>query len=251
MNTAMRADRDRRTGRADGAQRPHGQRRLGQARLNWTAATDNIGVARYNVHRGASAGFTPSAANRIAQPTGTAYTDTGRAAGTHFYRVTAEDAAGNVGPASDEAQARGHRGHRRAQRELSAPRRQRQVGGSLDVTATASDNVGVAGVQFRVDGAALGAEDGAPWSASWATSSVANGTHTLTAVARDAAGNATTSGPVGVTVDNPAVDPTGLVAAYGLRGGHRHHRHRLVRAAANTGAISGAARSTTGRFGRA
>ena len=43
---------------------------LGQAQLAWNAATDNIGVARYNVHRGASAGFTPSAANRVAQVTG-------------------------------------------------------------------------------------------------------------------------------------------------------------------------------------
>ena len=37
-------------------------------------------------------------ANRIAQPTGTSYTDTGLAAGTYYYKVTAEDAAGNVGP---------------------------------------------------------------------------------------------------------------------------------------------------------
>ena len=37
---------------AHGAGRPHGDGALGQAQLNWTAATDNIGVARYNVHRG-------------------------------------------------------------------------------------------------------------------------------------------------------------------------------------------------------
>ena len=56
------------------------------------AATDNIGVARYNVHRGTTAGFTPTTGNRIAQPTGTSYTDSGLAAGTYYYRVTAEDA---------------------------------------------------------------------------------------------------------------------------------------------------------------
>ena len=33
------------------------------------------------------------------------YTDTGLAAGTYYYRVTAEDAAGNIGPASNEASA--------------------------------------------------------------------------------------------------------------------------------------------------
>ena len=47
----------------------------------------------------------PRAANRIAQPTGTSYSDTGLATGTYYYRVTAEDAAGNVGPASNEASA--------------------------------------------------------------------------------------------------------------------------------------------------
>ena len=50
-------------------------------------------------------GFTPSTANRIAQPTATSYTDTGLAAGIYYYKVTAEDAAGNVGPASNEASA--------------------------------------------------------------------------------------------------------------------------------------------------
>ena len=45
----------------------------------------------------------PRAANRIAQPTGTSYTDGGLAAGTYYYKVTAEDAAGNVGAASNEA----------------------------------------------------------------------------------------------------------------------------------------------------
>ncbi len=76
----------------------------GSAALSWTAATDNVGVVRYNVHRATAAGFTPSAGNRIAQPTGTTYTDV-VAAGTYFYKVTAEDAAGNVGPASNEASA--------------------------------------------------------------------------------------------------------------------------------------------------
>src|SRR4029079_18168917 len=71
----------------------------------WTAATDNVGVARYNVHRGTTSGFTPSAANRIGQATATSYSDAGLAPGTYFYKVTAEDAAGNVGPVSNTATA--------------------------------------------------------------------------------------------------------------------------------------------------
>ena len=77
---------------------------LTSAQLNWTGSTDDTGVARYNVHRSTSPGFTPSAANRIAQPTGTSYTDT-PSGGTYYYKVTAEDAAGNVSAASNEASA--------------------------------------------------------------------------------------------------------------------------------------------------
>ena len=71
----------------------------GFANLTWAASTDNVGVVEYNVHRSTTSGFTPSAANRVAQPTGTSYTDTRLAAGTYFYRVTAQDAAGNVSAA--------------------------------------------------------------------------------------------------------------------------------------------------------
>ncbi len=76
-----------------------------QVALTWTAATDNVGISRYNVHRSTTAGFTPNTGNRIAQPTTTSYTDTGLATGTYYYKVTAEDTAGNVGPASNEANA--------------------------------------------------------------------------------------------------------------------------------------------------
>ena len=75
------------------------------ANLTWTASTDNVGVLRYDVHRRTTAGFTPSTANRIAQPTGTSYADSGLAAGSYFYKVVAEDAAGNLSGASNEATA--------------------------------------------------------------------------------------------------------------------------------------------------
>ena len=75
---------------------------VGSATLSWTASTDNVGVARYNVHRSTTAGFTPAAANRIGQPTGTSYTDSGLAGGTYYYRVTAEDAAGNTSSSSSQ-----------------------------------------------------------------------------------------------------------------------------------------------------
>src|SRR5205823_4956772 len=79
---------------------------------------------------------------------------------------------------------------------------------TVTVAATAADNVGVAGVQFRLDGNALGAEDTtAPYSISWNTATVADGVHVLTAVARDAAGNTSTAANVSVTVANADTTP--------------------------------------------
>jgi hypothetical protein len=91
---------------------------------------------------------------------------------------------------------------------LTAPAAGATVSGSVSVTANASDNVGVAGVQFRLDGANLGAEDTtAPYAVSWNTAAAANGAHTLTAVARDAAGNTRTSSGAAVTVSNTVTGP--------------------------------------------
>jgi hypothetical protein len=99
---------------------------------------------------------------------------------------------------------------------LSAPAAGATVSGSLNVTANASDNVGVAGVQFKLDGANLGAEDtAAPYSIAWNTTGASNGVHSLTAVARDAAGNQTTASAVSVTVSNvTSPPPPGIAASY-------------------------------------
>ena len=71
-------------------------------------------------------------------------------------------------------------------------------------------------MQFKLDGANLGAEDTtAPYSIAWDTTTVPNGAHTLTAVARDPSANAATSASVPVTVANTG-PPPGLVAAYGF-----------------------------------
>ena len=73
---------------------------------------------------------------------------------------------------------------------LSSPPSGFVLAGTWLVQANASDNVAVVGVQFTLDGAILGAEDTtAPYSVSWNTTAASNGSHTLTAVARDGAGN--------------------------------------------------------------
>jgi glucose/arabinose dehydrogenase/PKD repeat protein len=86
---------------------------------------------------------------------------------------------------------------------VTAPAAGTTLSGSVSVTATASDNTAVSGVQFLLDGANLGTEDtSAPYSVNWNTATSTNGAHTLTARARDGAGNTTTSTPVSVTLAN-------------------------------------------------
>ncbi|HLG18365.1 MAG TPA: Ig-like domain-containing protein, partial [Bdellovibrionota bacterium] len=86
---------------------------------------------------------------------------------------------------------------------MTSPANGATVTGAINVSATASDNVGVVGVQFTRNGVYIGAEDTTPpYSISWNTLSEADGSHSLSAVARDAAGNTTTASPVVVTVSN-------------------------------------------------
>ena len=96
------------------------------------------------------------------------------------------------------------------------------VSGTIAVSGTASDANGIASVQFRVDGLAIGAADTtAPYGVSWTTSSVANGTHVLTAVATDTAGNQATSAGVTVTVNNTWTVPSRTRRGVHVRRGQR------------------------------
>jgi hypothetical protein len=97
-------------------------------------------------------------------------------------------------------------------------------GTNVPVSATANDNVGVASVQFRLDGFNFGAaRTTTPYSFNWDTTLSANGPHQLTAVARDLASNQSTSAVVNVTVQGVqgqgcAPAPPGLFAWYNAEG---------------------------------
>lgn len=102
---------------------------------------------------------------------------------------------------------------------LTSPAADATVAAIVDVSAEASDNAAVRGVQFAVNGAALGAEVlTTPYRLSWDTTAIDNGTYTLTATARDAAGNTATATAT-VTVYNapppppPPAHPPGIPVA--------------------------------------
>src|SRR5436309_6359740 len=89
---------------------------------------------------------------------------------------------------------------------ITSPADGSPVSGTVPVTASVSAIGGltVRGVQLKLDGTNLGAEDTtAPYSVPWDTTTASNGSHTLTAVARDSLGVLWTSDPVTVAVSNP------------------------------------------------
>jgi Concanavalin A-like lectin/glucanases superfamily/Bacterial Ig domain len=91
---------------------------------------------------------------------------------------------------------------------ITSPAPGSTLSGTFTVSADASDNVGVLGVQFRVDDANAGAEDvSAPYAVALNTTTLTNGVHSLRAVARDAAGNQAASTPVAVTIFNSVSPP--------------------------------------------
>lgn len=85
---------------------------------------------------------------------------------------------------------------------ITFPQDAAQVSNIINISADASDDVGVLGVQFLIDGVNVGSEDvNPPYGFSWDTRADVNGAHTLTARARDAY-NTTLSTAVTVNVAN-------------------------------------------------
>jgi hypothetical protein len=91
---------------------------------------------------------------------------------------------------------------------ITAPLAGATIVGTNPLTASASDNVGVVGLQFLIDGVNFSAEITAPpYATFWNSTIVADGAHTVSATARDAAGNRATSALVSVKVSNAPPPP--------------------------------------------
>jgi hypothetical protein len=91
---------------------------------------------------------------------------------------------------------------------ITSPANGATLSGAATISASASDNTGVSRVDFLVNGAVAGSDSSAPYSFSWDTTAVANGSYSLTSKAYDAAGNSATSAAVSVTVSNVAPSDT-------------------------------------------
>jgi subtilisin family serine protease len=156
-------------------------------------ASDNFGVVAVDFHDGQTL-----IGSDDSEPYGV-YWDTRSAAnGSHTLTVRARDLAGNV-KASPPVTVTTDNDFTAPVVSLTAPAPGIKVTGSVLISANATDNLGVARVEFFVDGTLIGTGTAAPYGVSWNSRSMASGSHTLTAKAYDAAGNIGTSAQVTVT----------------------------------------------------
>lgn len=169
-------------------------------------ASDNVGVTKVEFYRG-----TILIGTDTSSPYSTSWNTTSFTNGSYAISAKAYDAALNtkqsisvivvvsniIPPTTDTMP---------PNVSIASPLINASLSGSITLTASASDNIGVAGVQFKLDGTNIGTEDTtAPYSTAWNTATATNGSHVLTAVARDATGNTRTSTAVGVMVSNTIV----------------------------------------------
>jgi poly(hydroxyalkanoate) depolymerase family esterase len=159
-------------------------------------ATDDVGVVQATIAVNGELKATLASA-----PYAYDWSTAGEANGAYQIRVVATDAAGNAGEATIGVTLTGGVDDTTPPAvNVTAPENGAVVSGSVSITADASDDFGVARVEVRVDGAPVGEATSAPYSVVWNAASVAPGTHAISAVAFDAAGNSTTDDDTTVTV---------------------------------------------------
>ena len=167
-------------------------------------ASDNVGVVGVQFRLDGNNLGTED----LAAPFSVQWTTSAAVPGPHQLTAVARDAAGNTVTSAAVGVTVNNTDTQPPSVALTAPANGTTVSGTVNLTANATDNVGVAGVRFRVDGVDIGAEDtSAPYSVTWNSGTVPNGSHSLSAIARDAAGNSTTSSVVAITVSNQDATP--------------------------------------------
>src|SRR5262249_16221376 len=102
---------------------------------------------------------------------------------------------------------------------VTAPANGATVSGTVAVSATASDNVGVTQMQLLIDGRVVGRNtNGTSICVNFGTTNFTNGPHTIVSKASDAAGNVGASATVTVTVSNSSTT-TELIGNGGFENG--------------------------------
>ena len=203
--------------------------------LSWSPSTDNVAVTGYDVYLNGT---------KLTTTTTTSYNVTNLTCNTNYsLTIDAYDAAGNTSTTSTTQATTNPCATDTTPPTVSitSPPGGALLSGMINVQASASDETGVVNVQLSLDGVSLGpALTSPPYALAWNTALATNGTHTLSAVATDAAGNKATAPGINVTVLNTGqTTPTPVPAAnvYGVTVGPgfvEASAREVVRTANNT-----------------
>lgn len=168
-----------------------------QIDLSWTASTDNVSVAAYDVSRDGVI---------VASPTGTSFSDAGLSANTSYtYTITARDASNNASQASSPVMIA-----TLASPDTEPPTTPQGLQGSaasssqINLTWSASsDNVGVTSYEITRNGVVVGSSTSAAYTDSGLAASTQ---YTYTVSAIDLAGNES-PGSASINVTTSAANP--------------------------------------------
>jgi Bacterial Ig domain/Chitobiase/beta-hexosaminidase C-terminal domain/Transglycosylase SLT domain len=162
------------------------------------SATDNSGGSGVSSIRYTTDGTTPTLTN------GYAYGSPFVVGADMSIKYRAYDKSGNAGAVNTQAI---RFDTTTPTVSLTTPARGATLTGLATFSATAGDNIAIDHVDFLVDGTKVGSAVSPPYSVTWESSAVTNGSHTVAARALDGAGNAATTSGVPVTVTNVAALP--------------------------------------------
>ena len=169
------------------------------------SATDNVGVAKVNLLVNGTL---------VASTTTTPYSfnwdSTKTPNGSVTLAAAAYDTAGNSASASETVTVSND--SQAPSVAIGSPAPGSTVKGTVAVSVSANDNVAIARVDLKANGALVGSTTTAPYTFNWDTTKVADGSVILSASAYDAAGNSATASS-NETVANTTSDPTLTVSS--------------------------------------
>jgi len=190
-----------------------------QINLSWVAATDNVGVTNYLVEGCITANCTFA---QIGTTTSTTFNNTGLSSGTGYsYRVRAADAANNLGPYSNTANATSTAPDTQAPTAPSNLAATTASSSQINLSwTTSTDNVGVTNylIEQCITASCTFTQVGTTANTAYnATALTANTNYSFRVRATDAAANLSAYSNTAVATTSAA--PSGLVAAYAFNEG--------------------------------
>lgn len=171
------------------------------------SASDNVGVTAITV---AANGVTICSV--AGNATSCAWNTTNLTNGPYTVAVTARDAAGNNQMVSRSVTV-ANADKTAPVVTISSPASGATLTGTVAVSFTATDNVGVTGITVSAGAATICSFSGPATSCAWDTKQSPNGAVTLSVTARDQAGN-TQSAARSVTINNPVTDSVKPVVSF-------------------------------------